>query len=938
MKVLRNIILLYALLCGFVHTAWTTIQFGSKDAGIKVSTGSNVDFNGVPLSNGTLYNNGGTISGDASVCSNMTIATRNGTDISAINFDGSFVYGTSLTLAANDRLQVAGGVVDGAVIVDNGDGQSTIEGFGSFSAPIKLVDSSSLNIGLASALTQDITRDGESESSASLFLLRDLTFAPGSYIASSLIELDCQGYALTLGGNAAAPTTLTVSQSWADARVVLSGPLALDAGVALSFVQSAAQFDGNNNTVTFGLNSYFNNNGFNAALTNVMLSGVVYQSLQGAGSWLLNNVTLIDSANSITVVGGCSGSEIDFFGKSTGTVGHVIFAEGTNVSLNKNCTLYSDWNFAANSSLNGSGCVLDLTHGTITLSQSLSIADVTLMNVDSSSFDNRADKSLMLSNVNWFSTSAGGIRINPLVSGENVSSCALSSFNASQGDIFNNVRTNWSNASIELLTDVVLNSDWHCRNTVIDGAGKVLDLAEGTLFVSNGTLSLRNVVLANVTSNSFGDDANNGVINLSNVTIKLSGDADFSLLDLSFVISGPVTFITGSHTFTTWNGIVDEITPVGSYIDGITAYYDTLSAADAQNVIGFRLDNDARLLFVTSPVTGDILVEVAGTTYLGRTEHLAADAEGYAGRALTFDVEGTITYNGLGRSLVFPLTASPLLSVTNGTTVITENITLQSLVPAQLDVDGGLYFGNKTTIRLTHDWTLQQTLTFGSSTEATNEVMVLDLNGFTINLDDINAGLVLQGGSGNTLRICNGRLTDLSGTKLLAQSASKIIFENIECALTHTELVEGDVTGFDYVFQNNGILEFQGHCLITGRPGVNFRYCSTAAPIIAAGATLSVMYNMTYWQDTNANFTFAHETSTLELIGATFTSDAVREGALEFATGVLIVDHKTTIDVGSAGITFGNGSTEFDVQIRPSASINVAGNGTLRYRPIVIIP
>ena len=87
MKVLRNIILLYALLCGFVHTAWTTIQFGSKDAGIKVSTGSNIDFNGVPLSNGTLYNNGGTISGDASVCSNMTIATRNGTDISAINFD-----------------------------------------------------------------------------------------------------------------------------------------------------------------------------------------------------------------------------------------------------------------------------------------------------------------------------------------------------------------------------------------------------------------------------------------------------------------------------------------------------------------------------------------------------------------------------------------------------------------------------------------------------------------------------------------------------------------------------------------------------------------------------------------------------------------------------------------------------------------------------------
>ena len=442
------------------------------------------------------------------------------------------------------------------------------------------------------------------------------------------------------------------------------------------------------------------------------------------------------------------------------------------------------------------------------------------------------------------------------------------------------------------------------------------------------------MVLANVTTSSFGDAASNGVVNLSNVTIKLSGDAHFSSYDLSFVISGPVTFVTGSYSFTTWNGTVDE-TPIGSYIDGVTVYYDTLSAADASNVVGFRLDNDARLMFIASPLTGDILVDVDGTTYLGRTEYLAADADGYAGRSLTFDVDGTVTYDGLGRSLEFPVTTSPVFTVTADTTVITENITLQGLMPSHLDVGGTLYFGDKTTIRLTQDWILDFNVTFGSDYEATNEQMVIDLNGFTINLDDADAALLLQGGSGNVLRICNGRLTDLSGTKLAAQSGSKIIFENVECALTHTELVEDVVTGVDYVFANNAGLEFQGHCSITGRPGVAFRNQSSVAPIITQGSVLSVMYNMIYWHDTYADFTFDHRTSTLELIGATFKSDADREGPLALSRGIIIVDHKSILHVGSAGINLGDGGNGLDLEIRPSATITVAGTGTLLYQPEV---
>jgi hypothetical protein len=930
MKVLRNIILLYALLCGFVHTAWTAIHFGSKDAGIKVPTSATVNFNGVALSDGTLYNTGGTINNTGSTYSNMTVVTRNGADIASMTLDGTVQLGTAITLFDGDRLVMAGGTVDGAVTVNNGTGQSTIEGYGSFAAPITLVEESRLNLCLASTLTQNIAWNGEGESLALVYLLGDLTFAPGFFISNEMVRLFFQGYTLNIGGNTVAPTTLTANQLWHKGRVNLTGPLSLDTDVSITFYGDEGTLEGNNNLITFGDDSFLTNQ-YGARLTNVAFSGVANGSFRGDNSWLLNNVSFADTYNSITVTGGfVGGGSIDVFGRALGTIGSVAFIDNSQVILNHNCATYLQWTFNQSSVLNGNSYVLDLANGSIKLNNDLVLADIVLVNVGSTSFDNRSNSTLRLSNVSWFSPDNGGIRINPLVSGEDAMGCKPATADANQGNIFTNQRTTWTNASLELLTHVTLDSDWYCENTVIDGAGKVLDLANGQLLVSGGTLTLRNMVLENVTTGSFGDNAPNGVVNLSNVTIKLSGDADFSSYGLSFVISGPVTFITGAYSFTTWNGIL-----TGSSIDGVTAYYDTLSAADASNVVGFRLDNNARLLFIASPLTGDILVDVDGTTYLGRTEYLAADADGYAGRSLTFDVDGTVTYDGLGRSLVFPVTTSPVFTVTADTKVITENITLQGLISSQLNVDGTLYFGDKTTIRLTQDWILDFGVTFGSSNVATGEEMVLDLNGFTINLDDADAALLLQGGTGNVLRICNGRLTDLSGTKLAAQSGSKIIFENVECALTHTELVEDVVTGVDYVFANNAGLEFQGHCLITGRPGVAFRNQSSVAPIITQGSVLSVMYNMIYWHDTDAGFTFDHVTSTLELIGATFKSDAEREEPLVLGRGIIIIDHKSVLHVGSAGINLGDGGNELDLEIRPSATITVAGTGTLLYQPEV---
>jgi len=926
MKVLRNIILLYALLCAVMHTAMATITFASKDAGFIIPENSTINFSGATLNSGTVYNNGGTISSGRMYCSDMTFVTRDESTISTMVTDGDISFGDDLLLADYDRLLVQGGLVEHDVVVEAEHAEpAAIEGYGSFSSNISMIASTGLVLRWMSPLNVDVVADysqatGE-YSFARVTLENDLAFAPGHSFTGGAIIIHGNRHIVSLGGG----TTINHQYEWDDAHLCLTGSLTInDATIYLR--NSAAFINGNGNELIFANGGQLNNNGRNVTLTNITLVNPVSGSFDDQGDWILNGVTFKNNDSSVTVNGTIDGTGFDFFGPAGGAVG---FTGNTELVLNRHSSFSGEWVFDGTTTINGNNNTLDLSNGTLTLEHDVTLNDIVLSDVQNVSIDNYDEYSLFLSNVQWLSSDNGGVLIHSLSVNDSGAECYLNDSNHAQGNIFTNISTHWSNALIELQTNVQLGdgdnayrTNWYCNNTVIDGDGHVLDLEHGTLSALNNTLTLRNIVLKNVTQDSFADA--NAVISLSNVTIHLSDDVDLSSWVSSyFTITGPVTFITGAYTFTA---------PEDSVIDGVTAYYDTLSATDANNVQGFGLINAGRLLFIAAPVTGDILVDALGSVYLGRTEYLAASISGRAGRTLTFSADGITHYNGLGRSLVFPVTDDTVLTVDAGTTVNMSNITLDGLRLDQLDNNGTLHFGDKTIIRLSQDWALAQQLTFGTASNATNEVVIVDFNGFTIDFDDADAKLFLQGG--NTLKLCNGRLLNVRAYQIEAASnGSSLILENIEIALTHS--MGAFAFGYSVDAEENisAALRFEGRCSITGLADNTFINYSLADTTIAAGATLSVMYNMEYCHSAvSADIVFADASSTLELIGATFSSSGSRSTPLVLATGVMVVDHKTTINVGDDGITLGDGNTEFDLQIRPGATITVEGTGTLLYQ------
>jgi len=929
MKVLRYIVALCMFSGGITNTAWAAINFGSQNAGFILPSGASVDFAGCDLTDGTVYVNGGSIASTTSACTGLTIERRDGSSFSTTVVTGDYNFAGTLELSDNDRLVVDGGLVDPQLTVVAGTANpAVIQGYGEFDNTINLGSGAyGLSIGWTSAMNVAINMP---HVSSQLTLLNDLTFAAAKGFGNGLGTVYFNGYRVTLGGSSVNKTILYSNQTWDQAKVLLSGPVQLGASsedAHIILATSAAFINGNGNTIAIdSANAYFNNGGLDCTLVDVTFENMHSGVLRGAGAWNMINVTFNANAESVTVTGALQDdSTLDVLGLGDGSA---TFNNEVLIALNTNFGLGGTWILNHNSTINGNGNLFDLGSGSLSLRGNVRIADATLTNVNASSFDNQYDWSLFLSNVTWIDTNANAIRITGAPWQAYGAECWISALDGEQGNIFNNQETWWYGTNIELLSDILLQGTWSvgledCLN--IDGKGHTLDLAGGTLRAApNSQFSLRNIVLANVDGSAFSDfDGGGGSFNLSNVTIKLIGNADFSELYSRFVISGPVTFVTDEYTFTVNNS---------SFIDGVTVFYDTLSTVDGNNVAGFGLSGDARLLFVTTPIHGDIVISSAGTTYLERTEYLSTTANDVEGREIDITAEGFVTYDGAGRTLFFPTTTDAVFSVGDESIVTTQNMVFEGLLPTHLSVAGTLKFGAGTVIRLMQDWAgdlaLTDTLTFGSSDNIAQEA-VLDLNGYMIDLADNNARLELSNGTASlhTLRICNGRILNLTTSKLRAWTAqSKIILENVELVLSDSS---------DYLYGLDGDdgriavdLEIQGNCVISGITDRMFDFASTGDFTIASGAKLTLRDGVQYHHDGagNDNFVMIDSSSCLELIGAKFKS--TNSSSLVLSTGTMIVDHKTTFDVGTHGITFDD---SLNVQIRPSATISVTGGGTLSY-------
>lgn len=395
---------------------------------------------------------------------------------------------------------------------------------------------------------------------------------------------------------------------------------------------------------------------------------------------------------------------------------------------------------------------------------------------------------------------------------------------------------------------------------------------------------------------------NDGAFELSNVVVTLGCEDVEWQSNIS--VTGPLTIVTGSNRFSGYN----------MSLSGGTVHYDTQGAPDNYNVrIAGVTEGDSRLFLVGDSVDGVDTLYIDQDTQLNKNLYLYnQDSDNV--RSLTVQCTSSATWYGNGRSVVFPyaegLCGSQVLFIDNCRKLTTENMILEGYVPSRHLVlgDGNSSFniGNETLVRLHQDICLNDQMKFGSHC-GSDETMTLDLNGHTIDMSD--GSIFLQGNSGNTLIIKNGRLTNVCDSNLSINGCSTIRLENVELSLSD-----------DFWF-GTGKIHIRGNCRLTGYTGCSFIYTTGDSFHIDENSTFTIGNGMIYSHNTDSHFRFCDETSRLELIGGTLRHPDNADHTLWLTNGTLVVDHKSYIQPGSCGITFNN---SLNIEILPGASINLS--------------
>ncbi len=930
------------------------INFANKRSGFTVRDGSHLNLAGATLEGGTLrapisgglYTSepdNGVDNGAPIACSGVTIEYTNGTSIissmiidGTVNLTGAGDLG--IFLDSNDSAQRIvlnhGSVPVDVVIVDSdSENPAVLSGTGSISGLVKISANNVLHMQWNTAFYGVLYADG---GLATIVFDNDLSLAPTVGITASaysiLTRIYFNEYALHLGGYSLdEPTYVANMQEWHNPRIFLTGPVAVGTDDPISIkCTTDGVFNGQGNSLSFWSNSALDRRGNTIQLNNIVFNDVhdaaftsTVDSGPNNGSWVLSDVTFNLYDASCVVTGAVTNETPGIFSGTT-------VWSGATITMQKNTGIAGAWTFEDNCILNGNGTIFDMNTATFILRDDITLVDITLNNVHSTSFDNddATSHTLYLSNVLW-NQSDGMFFINPLTPAHGAAQLTLTN-DAQVGDILD-TNVSWNNAIIDLSTDVVLNATWEFSgDTVLNGNGNRLDIQNGAFSVATGaTVYIRNVVLDNVVTNSLLN--NTGAINFSQVTIRLgAGDVDWSSRATNLIVDGPLYIITGDYTLTVPYGSGNG----QSLLNGITAYYDTQSLIDNSNVIGF--EGTGRLVFVNNNNEGPEII-TTDRTYVTHTDHFSAGGGNVSSRTLEFNYAGTTEYDGMGHTVYLPNIPETLITVHAGTTVETTNVVFDGLLPEHLSIDGELCFGNGTIIRLQQDWTLEQALCFGAS-GAASELIILDLNGYSINMGHINAALIVHETTDGVkkLVICNGRIVKLSGQKLRVNDDSCLVLENVELALN-------DEVNGDYVIATPADIVINGTCTISASSDNSLNYQSVAGNIVvSSGATLRFLDGARYFHNTERMnvFSCADQTSTLEFIGATVQVAAgnMADIPLQLHRCTLIFDHTVVVDTGDGeGIEFGDNNTapyNAILIIRPSATIHKYGSAPLLYHNV----
>jgi len=917
-----------------------TITFANQKSGFIVQDDARLNLAGATLNNGSirvveggeLYTSASAgVAGTPVACTGTAIEiVQDGALINSLLVDGRVTLTGTTThkiVIGNDefseRLVVEEGSLEYDIFVEGGTENfpTILEGQGNVTS-VQIAGGKYLHLRWNGALNSTVVA---TEDNSHVVLEQDLVLASGFTFGALnpiyITHLDFAGNTVWLSG------TVANKQQWTDANVIMLSAVALNDYMVVAFANDGI-VNGQNNSITFGEDSILDRDGNTVILKNIVLdraeSTTILDSGDTGGSWLLSNVQLKDQARSalVTIDGSITNQHPNIIGGAT------TWGADTILTLDKSLSVTADWTFAGAGVINGAGSVLNMLGETTTLSITLGgdlrIVDTTLANIGASSFVNTSGThKLLLSNVIWNESGQNSVRITGL--NDHTEGAAVTLAATKSGNLFDSNVT-FNDAQIDLFSDSAVMAVWTIQGeVVINGNGHTLTVDAGTFNIgSEATLHLRNVVLDQVQTGSLADTT--GSLNLSNVTMILGGsNVAWGAHNTTVTVNGPLYVVTGSDTITMpySNGTTT--------LNGITAYYDTLSKVDGSNLQGCT--GSGRVLFIDPVYSGQDIIS-GSIAYLETNEYFVAGTASTSPRTLVFNSGSATQYEGSGLAINFSSLPDTLITVDAGTTVTTTNMVLNGFLPDHLGGAGTLLFGSGTTIRLEQDWFLNKELKFGTGTDVATEEMVIDCNGFTIDMSNVAAKLSLNSSSTylKTLRLCNGRLTKLSGSKLLINNGSQLILENMELVINNGSS--------SYVFGTTADLEIQGRCVIAGNTDNIFEHSGTGTVTIAPKATLTVADGMTYYHNNvgTENIVFADATSCLELVGAIFQrksfSNPSYTDKLALTVGTLIIDHASTLQLGDTGIAFGDSSAEDDLSIvfRPSASLHVKGNGSLVYK------
>ncbi|MEI7580671.1 MAG: hypothetical protein WCJ17_02630, partial [bacterium] len=804
-------------------------------------------------------------------------------------------------------------------------------------------------------------RDGSTPAdTCSVVLQQDLEFKAPYVISANGngdCTVDCNGYKLIMGGDdsgaASIGHTLTVQNPY----LQLSGPVTISDAVNL--ILSGGYLDGQSNVLTFSdtLASLDNNESY-ITLKNLVLRNVRAHSLVAHGVWncLQTRIesseydlsiptkvgdeffTLAIPHSSFDLTGAITEGGAKFFCGGTAVESDRVVFENSSVgtlelSLNTDLSLYTWWWLSNAPIIKGNGHSITFKSVSAQLPEveglsvvrsgacifgggSLRFEDITLEHILPSSINTWNGNVLFVSDVHWCDAQGNNIFITGLT--ESAAEIQLPGESDTAGDLFNNNITFLNGVHIELLGDCALSSSWVFQeDSVIDGRGATFDL-EGAVFkiAPFTTLTLRNIVLKNVSAGLFQHTIDfNGAARLSSVVMEL---VESAMWTKDIRVEGPLTIITGEHTLHAFN------------IEVGTALYDTLGTEDIGNVTVWA----GQIRPISASVGGGSdynphttgTITINGNASLDKNEYLFPSDE-IDGRDIV--CTGSGVYNGHGRTIFFPYSegfapgSATVLTVQSGQTLVTNNMIIDGLVPTQhLSTVGGLYFGHDTLVRLNQDVTLDAVLRFGSNDEESSEEnMVLDLQGHTLDLGTGWIQLYGGGSDGNVLTIRNGRILVRDSDLLTVAAGNTLVLEDVEIVLMSTNWLH-----------DNGNLRFEGHCRISGDFGNTVIFTSAGSMYIGETATLTLCDGIVWSQSANHRFYFASPTATLELIGATlrhpdsvYNADAelVDAGQLFVSYGRLIIDHTSSIQPGLGGIYLVD---NLDIEFRPGAILTVGIN------------